>query len=259
MLNPALTILFTILGILFIFFMFMPQNGFVSLINRFNQNRQRRFIEDALKHIYHCESQQLTCTIQSLAGALTINTDRTTKLISRLEKLSLIKSGNRGIQLTKHGRSYALAIIRTHRLWELYLATETGINEKPVVSINGPVKVTEDELTEFTFTITDAEEDNVSLYVDWGDETNTGWSGPYSDYPIVINLEHAWPEGKYTISADVKDPYQNGEGDSLQISSPFIRSFDSYIFNLLQRIIQRFPVLKLILSSFPTFYKILEI
>lgn len=140
-------------------------------------------------------------------------------------------------------------------VWEF----ETGINEKPVVSINGPVKVTEDELTEFTFTITDAEEDNVSLYVDWGDETNTGWLGPYSDYPIVIKLEHAWPEGKYTISADVKDPYQNGEGDSLQISSPFIRSFDSYIFNLLQRIIQRFPVLKLILSSFPTFYKILEI
>jgi len=94
------------------------------------RKKQRRLIEDALKHIYHCESQQLPCTIQSLAGALSLDTDQVTKLLSSLEKLALIESGRRGIELSECGKKYALAVIRTHRLLELYMATETGINEK---------------------------------------------------------------------------------------------------------------------------------
>jgi DtxR family Mn-dependent transcriptional regulator len=86
-------------------------------------------MEDALKHLYDCEYKKLVCTSQSIAGALSISADDATELLARLEGLSLIRSEGAGFMLTQEGRSYALRIIRVHRLWERYLADETGTKE----------------------------------------------------------------------------------------------------------------------------------
>ena len=118
-----------IIVLIILYIVFIPRHNRESLYRKIFQRRQRRLIEDALKHIFHCESQGIACTIQSVAGALSINIDKATKLISRIEELSLVIYGDKGIELTKSGRRYALAIIRTHRLWELYLAMETGVAE----------------------------------------------------------------------------------------------------------------------------------
>ncbi|MBD3290063.1 hypothetical protein GF337_14750 [candidate division KSB1 bacterium] len=148
MINVIYVMLAIAVTIIFIAYLFHPKKGLIYRIQRVRQNIQRRFIEDALKHNYHCETQQLACTIQSLAGALSFNIDRTTKLISRLEELSLIKLNGKGLHLTSQGRRYALGIIRTHRLWELYLANETGIDEIEWHSIAEieEHKLTEDEM-----------------------------------------------------------------------------------------------------------------
>lgn len=98
-------------------------------IHGLRDRRRRRHIEDALKHVYHCETQHISCTIESMAGSLNMNADRTALLLRRLKELSLISMGDKGVELSERGRSYALAVIRTHRLWELYLATETGVRE----------------------------------------------------------------------------------------------------------------------------------
>jgi len=141
-------------------------------------------------------------------------------------------------------------------VWEF----TTGENDPPVVSITGPQKVKENELAEFTFTITDEEEDNVWLYIDWGDGTNTTWMGPYSEYPIAINQEHSWtPRDTYTIQARVKDTFQPGEGDSFAVTVPIIKTYNLILLNFLQKIIHRFPVLDYLLSSITIFYKILEV
>ena len=40
-----------------------------------------------------------------------------------------MQSHGEGFELTNEGRSYALRMIRVHRLWERYLADETGLAE----------------------------------------------------------------------------------------------------------------------------------
>jgi DtxR family Mn-dependent transcriptional regulator len=86
-------------------------------------------MEDALKHLYDCEYKKLSCTQQSLSGALSISGDRAARLLGRLESTGLLRSEGEGFVLTEDGRSYALRIIRIHRLWERHLADETGVVE----------------------------------------------------------------------------------------------------------------------------------
>ena len=69
-----------------------------------------------------------SCGINSIAGNLSITTDKAGKLINRLETMGLIASkDDQTVELTDAGRSYALRVIRVHRIWERYLADETSI------------------------------------------------------------------------------------------------------------------------------------
>jgi DtxR family Mn-dependent transcriptional regulator len=90
---------------------------------------ERVLIEDALKHLYTCEYEHLWGTIPSLVGALKIGRDTATRLAGRLEAMGLVDSDERGFHLKTEGRSYALRVIRIHRLWERYLADRTGVDE----------------------------------------------------------------------------------------------------------------------------------
>jgi DtxR family Mn-dependent transcriptional regulator len=85
--------------------------------------------EDALKHLYDCEYKKLVGTRQSISGALWISAEKAAKLLARLEASGLVQSLGEGSALTDEGRSYALRIIRVHRLWEQHLAHETGLRE----------------------------------------------------------------------------------------------------------------------------------
>jgi len=114
----------TVIGVVF-----WPRVGIISRWKRWTQDTERILIEDALKHIYDCEYKNISCTINSIAGNLSINSDRAAKLVSRLETLDLLTSIGEVLQLTPRGRSYALRVIRVHRLWERYLADETGLKE----------------------------------------------------------------------------------------------------------------------------------
>ncbi|MCY3965168.1 MAG: metal-dependent transcriptional regulator [Acidobacteria bacterium] len=83
--------------------------------------------EDALKHLFDCEYQGRQATHQSLVGVLRLGGRRSTELLARMEMLGLIVSAEGGFRLTADGRSEALRVIRIHRLWERYLADETGL------------------------------------------------------------------------------------------------------------------------------------
>jgi DtxR family Mn-dependent transcriptional regulator len=89
----------------------------------------RVHMEDALKHLYDCEYRNLIGTRQSIAGALEVSHDDAASLLVKLEEMGLVKSQGDGSRLTEEGRSYALRVIRVHRLWERYLADETGLPE----------------------------------------------------------------------------------------------------------------------------------
>jgi len=110
-------------------FIFWPGKGFLARLGRIARDSQQVRIEDALKHLYDCEYRKVTCTRQSLSGALSISGDESARLLTQLEQLRLLTAEGTGFVLTEEGRSYALRIIRMHRLWERYLADETGLDQ----------------------------------------------------------------------------------------------------------------------------------
>lgn len=108
---------------------FWPNVGVWARWRRAMHDMRRVRIEDALKHLYDCEYRLLTATHQSVAGALSISADEAARLIERLQSLDLLRPQGETLVLTNEGRSYALRVIRMHRLWERYLADETGVHE----------------------------------------------------------------------------------------------------------------------------------
>ena len=59
----------------------------------------------------------------------------------------------------------------------------------------------------YTFTSTDPDGDPISYYVDWGDNTNTEWFGPFAS-GTPQTKSHTWSvEGTYTIEAKTRDVY----------------------------------------------------
>jgi DtxR family Mn-dependent transcriptional regulator len=108
---------------------FLPQKGLMAKMKRTKQNTMRVLIEDALKHLYNCEYSGVSSTLNSVAGKLSISEDEAAELITKLEDMGLLTSHEETLQLSNEGRTYALRIIRVHRLWEKYLADETGVDE----------------------------------------------------------------------------------------------------------------------------------
>jgi len=87
-------------------------------------------LEDALKHLYHSGERGLPGTLESIAGALQVTQDTAAQVAQRLERRALVAARGAEFELTDDGRLYALQVIRTHRLWEHYLANETGVADR---------------------------------------------------------------------------------------------------------------------------------
>ncbi len=95
-----------------------------------NQSPDRVLTEDALKHIYKCEEEyHRRPTVQSVAGAIQITLAQSTDLIIKMASRDLLTTNGDEFRLTPAGRDYALQVVRAHRLWERYLADETGFAE----------------------------------------------------------------------------------------------------------------------------------
>lgn len=99
------------------------------MFRRQRTSQQRILTEDALKHIYHCEYGKISCTINSLAGAMSKPQDAVAAIVSELADCGYVIPRGKELVLTDRGREYALSVIRSHRLWERYLADETMVRE----------------------------------------------------------------------------------------------------------------------------------
>ena len=130
MVDPLTSLIVGFIIILFLIWVYLPRKGLLARWKRSKKNTHRVLIEDSLKHLYNCEYNGINCTLNSVAGNLSISADEASKVVKKLEELELITSHERGISLTPEGRAYALRIIRTHRLWEKYLADETSVGEE---------------------------------------------------------------------------------------------------------------------------------
>lgn len=104
-----------------------PGRGLVPRLVRTLRRDERVPLEDALKHVFMCQRSGHPCSLESLAGRLGVSTTRAAALLSRLAERGLIRHGEAGPVLTENGTHLALRVVRTHRLWERYLADRTGI------------------------------------------------------------------------------------------------------------------------------------
>jgi DtxR family Mn-dependent transcriptional regulator len=109
--------------------LFWPGRGVVPRWRRSRAMNDRIYREDALKHIHKLEMKGQPPTLQSIAGALGVGLNETAALIGEMEAAGLLRDKGGTPHLTPEGRAAALHIIRAHRLWEHYLAEETGYRE----------------------------------------------------------------------------------------------------------------------------------
>lgn len=98
-------------------------------MSKLTDSTQRILSEDALKHIYKTEERRRRATLQSVAGTLEIALDQATQLINKMATHHLLRMEGEDFYLTSEGQDYALQVIRAHRLWEHYLAEETGFDQ----------------------------------------------------------------------------------------------------------------------------------
>jgi DtxR family Mn-dependent transcriptional regulator len=104
-----------------------PRRGVLARLGRLVRMTERVRMEDSLKHLHNQEYLGKPSSLEGLAGTLEISRGRVVKLVAHLEELGLIHSDGVGLPLTDAGRSYALRIIRSHRLWERFLADRTSV------------------------------------------------------------------------------------------------------------------------------------
>lgn len=124
--NPWLIILTALIagGI-----MVWPRHGVLARWRRARQLALRFQREDALKHILKSEADGRPPTLDSIAGAVQVTTAQAAELLQELEAHGLVAFEQGRLSLKPAGREMALHIVRAHRLWESYLAEQTGVAE----------------------------------------------------------------------------------------------------------------------------------
>lgn len=97
---------------------------------------------------------------------------------------------------------------------------------------------------EYTLVATDPDGDDICYFVDWGDNTTSGWT----EYVASgVTLKHTWSEkGTYTITAKAKDVFDaEGPEGTLEVTMPRNRVlYNSLFLRFLERLeglLERFP------------------
>ncbi len=128
--NPAFNLITAGVTALLLFLAFRRRRGwFWRWRDRTHRETARIHVEDALKHLFTFQESGQIGSLESLAGAVEVSRDEAARLAAHLEKKRLVRPHRAGWELTDEGQRYALQVIRTHRLWERYLADETGVDE----------------------------------------------------------------------------------------------------------------------------------
>ena len=129
MLDPLYTLLIGIGLLALSGFLFWPGSGLIWRIQKRRELTEKVLIEDALKYIFKCERNQQTCTLESLAGALSTTLGKASVILELTQAKGLLEMRDNSFRLTEAGRMTATQIVRAHRLWEKYLADSTGYRE----------------------------------------------------------------------------------------------------------------------------------
>ncbi len=128
------------------------------------------------------------------------------------------------------------------------LAVTITDNTPPLApEITGPAEGKPGKPYLFNLQTTDAQDQNIYYFVDWGDNTTSEWLGPYVS-GTMIHVTHTWAEqGTYNVKAKAKD-IMNSESDwgtlDIVIPTEYRFSFIDLLQHLLEKYPSLFPVLR---------------
>ena len=109
--------------------LFWPRHGLWARMLAAREHAGRRRREDVLKHLAKAEANGRTPGIESVAGAIGLRRRAAARLLAAMEAEGLVGFGSGALRLEQRGRELAVHVIRAHRLWESYLAEQTGLAE----------------------------------------------------------------------------------------------------------------------------------
>jgi DtxR family Mn-dependent transcriptional regulator len=118
-------ILFAVVGGLLLW----PERGLLGRWRRGKRHDERERVEDVLKNLYESELEAAAASLQTVAGATGMSLEESLRVLQRMEERKLIAVAQERILLTPAGREMGLHVLRAHRLWESYLADQTGYPE----------------------------------------------------------------------------------------------------------------------------------
>jgi nitrous oxidase accessory protein len=117
------------------------------------------------------------------------------------------------------------------------------IPSKP--TITGPVNVKPGKKYEYSFAATDPNSDNIFIYIDWGDKTDSNWTGPYQSGELII-LQHSWSEkDTFIVTARAKD--ENGYYGYLATKEIHSPKNNVIFYPLFIYLLERFPIVEKLL------------
>ncbi|HWA57785.1 MAG TPA: metal-dependent transcriptional regulator [Gemmatimonadales bacterium] len=126
--DPFVALVIFLVAMALLAALFWPRRGFLSRVVRLFRLTERVRLEDALKQLYHATVGGRSATVETLAGSLEVRRGVAVRLVERLTELGLARAENGRLTLTPAGQTYALRMVRTHRLWERYLADRSGLS-----------------------------------------------------------------------------------------------------------------------------------
>jgi parallel beta-helix repeat protein len=126
-----------------------------------------------------------------------------------------------------------------------------GGNQPPdIPSIDGPTSGKAGASYDYTFVSTDPDGTLVWYYIDWGDNTSSGWIGPFSSGKLVT-FNHTWSKrGIYIIRCKAKDVYgEEGSWGTFEVTMPKNKvSINPSFLQLSKRFINHVSILKQLLN-----------
>lgn len=131
-----------------------------------------------------------------------------------LESAALNMSGNvLSIITDQNALRSSLGLSSQTNLVAMHVALVGHINDSAenhppaIPSLSGPLQGASGVLYNYTVSATDVDGDDVFYLINWGDQTNSGWVGPF-DSGTSVTLNHSWAlKGTYPVIARAKDSH----------------------------------------------------
>ncbi len=119
---------------------------------------------------------------------------------------------------------------------------ESGNHPPYPPTITGPFEGKVRVVTDYNFTAIDLDGDEVFYFIDWGDNTNSSWIGPYPSGE-KITKSHTWPtKATYMLKTKAKDTHGN-ESDwaTITVTMPCNTIINTPFLQFIEKLFQRFP------------------